>query len=134
MSQEPEREYVRPYSVVAGFLSYLVPGLGQIAQGRISKGVLFMVCLLSLFHVGEAMGNWQNVYVPSEEHPDHGQRTRNPFRDIFNQRWHYAGQVWIGVAAWPAIWQYYGGTMPSKETSPFLHDYQKQPREGGPDA
>ena len=67
------------------------------------------------------------MYVPTDENPENGQRSVNPLRNIFNQRWHFAGQVWIGAAAWPALWQYYGGTMPSKETSPFLHDYQKQP-------
>ena len=54
----------RPPDLLAGFLSYLVPGLGQITQGRIGKGVLFLVCLLGMFHLGEAMGNWQNVYLP----------------------------------------------------------------------
>ncbi len=127
MNQESEQAYVRPLSFFAGFLSYLVPGLGQISQGRIGKGVLFMVCLLSLFHVGEAMGNWQNVYVPTGDNPDNGPVSSNPFRNILNHRWHFAGQVWIGAAAWPAIWQYYGGTVPSKETNAFLHDYQKQP-------
>jgi hypothetical protein len=127
-----EHEYARPHSFVAGFLSYLVPGLGQISQGRTGKGILFMVCLLSLFHVGEAMGNWQNVYVPGDDNPDMGRRGSGPLAplvNVFNQRWHFAGQVWIGVAAWPAIWQYYGGTMPSEQTSPFLHNYQKQPNE-----
>jgi hypothetical protein len=129
MSQESEHTYGRPLSLLAGFLSYLVPGLGQISQGRIGKGVLFMVCLLSLFHVGEAMGNWQNVYVPTEDSGDFVKRRGNPFVNIFSQRWHFAGQVWIGAAAWPALWQFYGGAMPSKETSPFLHNYQKQPDE-----
>ena len=130
MSQEREPE--RVYSVFSGFLSYLVPGLGQISQGRTGKGVLFMVCLLSLFHVGEAMGNWQNVYVPADDNPDLPRRGGNPLAplvNVFNQRWHFAGQVWIGVAAWPAIWQYYGGPMPSRDASPFLHNYQKQPDE-----
>jgi hypothetical protein len=127
MAQETQHAVVRPYSIFAGILSYLVPGLGQISQGRTGKGVLFMVCLLSLFHVGEAMGNWQNVYIPTDDNPN---GPRNPLRNIFNQRWHFAGQLWIGVAAWPAIWQYYGGPMPSRETSPFLHNYQKQPIEG----
>jgi hypothetical protein len=130
MNQEPE--HVRPYSITAGFLSYLVPGLGQISQGRTGKGILFMVCLLSLFHVGEAMGNWQNVYVPGDDNPDVARRGAGPLAplvNIFNQRWHFAGQVWIGVAAWPALWQYYGGAVPAEATSPFLHNYQKQPNE-----
>ena len=127
-----EHEYARPHSFVAGFLSYLVPGLGQISQGRTGKGILFMVCLLSLFHVGEAMGNWQNVYVPGDDNPDMGRRGSGPLAplvNVFNQRWHFAGQFWIGIAAWPAIWQYYGGPMPSSDASPFLHNYQKQPDE-----
>ena len=33
----------------AALLSYLVPGLGQIYQGRVGKGLLFMVCLYLLF-------------------------------------------------------------------------------------
>jgi hypothetical protein len=127
MSQESEHVYVRPFSFFAGFLSYLVPGLGQISQGRTGKGILFMVCLLSLFHVGEAMGNWQNVYVPGDNNGG-GPRNMNPLVNIFNQRWHFAGQVWIGVAAWPALWQFYGGTVPAEQTSPFLHNYQRQPR------
>src|SRR5262245_58189424 len=123
-----EREPVQPYSIVSGFLSYLVPGLGQISQGRTGKGVLFLVCLLSLFHVGEAMGNWQNVYVPTDEDaPARGPLA--PLVSVFNHRWHFAGQVWIGVAAWPAIWQYFGGPVPSTDASPFLHNYQKQPVE-----
>ena len=125
MSQEAQPEIERSYSIIAGLLSYLVPGLGQISQGRFGKGMLFMVCLLSLFHAGQAMGNWQNVYVPTDENAPRG----NPLRNIINQRWHFAGQVWIGVAAWPAIWQYYGGPVPSEETSRFLHRYQKQPTE-----
>jgi len=128
MIQKSDQEYVRPFSIVAGFLSYLVPGLGQISQGRTGKGILFMVCLLSLFHVGEALGNWQNVYVPTDETIENGQRGMNPLRNILNQRWHFAGQFWIGVAAWPALWQYYGGTVPTKEANPFWHNYQRQPK------
>src|SRR5947207_2328000 len=90
----------RPYAVVGALLSYLIPGLGQIVQGRVGKGLLFMVCLLGLFHVGEAMGNWQNVYLPRSDR-------ENPIQSIINNRWHFAGQFWIGTAAWPAIWQFY---------------------------
>src|SRR5436305_14920182 len=105
MSQQAEQEYTRTSSLLAGFLSYLIPGLGQISQGRAGKGILFMVCLLSLLHVGEAMGNWQNVYVPKEV-PEHGLvRGGNPILNMINQRWHIGGQIWIGMAAWPAVWQ-----------------------------
>jgi hypothetical protein len=135
MSNEPTSEVVQPWSIVGGILSYLIPGLGQIYQGRVSKGLMFMVCLLSLFHVGEAMGNWQNVYVPPV--PDDNAKPQQSIsgrlygildKFVFRYR-QYAGQFWIGMAAWPAIWQHNEGPMPSEQTSPFLHNYQKYPNE-----
>jgi hypothetical protein len=128
-----------PVSLVAGILSYLVPGLGQIYQGRVGKGVLFMVCLLSLFFTGQAMGGWKNVYIPTSEPAafDNGfnqppnvrqQRFNNLFRNLY-QRWHYVGQFWIGAAAWPALWQYFEMPAPPRDTSPFLHDFQRAPSE-----
>jgi hypothetical protein len=126
MTQTPDPH---PTSLAAGILSFLVPGLGQMYQGRFSKGLLFFVCLLSLFHVGQAMGNWQNVYVPKNIGgwaADRGRPTL--FAGLVN-RWHYPGQFWIGVAAWPALWQYYGLPVPDAEKHPRLHNYQKEPPE-----
>ena len=54
----------RPYSASAGVLSYLVPGLGQISQGRVAKGFLFLGCLYGLFFFGMYLGDWKNVYLP----------------------------------------------------------------------
>src|SRR5271165_7489210 len=54
----------QPVSVFAAVLSYLVPGLGQIYQGRVAKGLLFMVCLYGLFFYGMYLGSWSNVYLP----------------------------------------------------------------------
>ncbi|MBI3409492.1 MAG: hypothetical protein HY040_14220 [Planctomycetes bacterium] len=120
------------YSVTGALLSYLVPGLGQIVQGRAGKGLLFLVCLLGLFHVGEAMGNWQNVYLPHGDNRDGD----NPLQSVVNNRWHYAGQFWIGVAAWPAIWQFYKAPPPGhmgfaadREMKTFWQNYQRQPDE-----
>ncbi len=129
MSQEPEGEYQRPYSILAVFPSYLIPGLGQISQGRTGKGVLFMVLLLSLFHVGEAMGNWQNVDATREENPENGS-SLNPLRSIFNHAGTSPGR--FGSASPPGrrLWQFYGGAVPSRDTNPFLHEYQRQPNEG----
>ena len=120
-----------PPSLLAGFLSYLIPGLGQIYQGRIGKGVMFMVCLLGMFIGGQALGDWQNVYLPRDPNADHNPILRQfpaVVRDLL-MRWHYAGQVWVGVAAWPALWQYNNLPVPSAETSPFLHNLQKTPDE-----
>ena len=129
-----------PVSLLAGFLSYLVPGLGQISQGRFGKGILFMVCLISLFHVGQAMGDWKNVYIPVPENQKWDDRVadqKNQFRiqrlqqlpSNLYQRWHFLGQFWIGASAWPALWQYFEMPVPDKETRPFLHDLQRCPDE-----
>src|SRR5262249_1470846 len=65
----PQREY----SPVAGFLSYLVPGLGQIVQGRVGKGLLFFFSLYFLFFFGQYLGDWRNVYIYQSEQKGGGQ-------------------------------------------------------------
>ncbi|MBI2805368.1 MAG: hypothetical protein HYX68_10365 [Planctomycetes bacterium] len=104
-------------SVLAATLSYLIPGLGQIYQGRYGKGGLFMVSLLGMFMLGQAMGDWRNVYIPTDG-PQGG-------RGIVGLlvRWHYGGQFFIGIAAWPALAQSYG-VAPAG-----LGTYQKAPDE-----
>ena len=124
-------ESPHPISIVAGILSYLVPGLGQIAQGRVGKGVMFMVILLGMFHLGQAMGHWRNVYMPPVE-PREDNPIRKPLISVYN-RWHFAGQFWIGIAAWPAIYQFYHvddqgaqPPLPNGERE-FWRDYQRAP-------
>ena len=127
----------RQVSVLAGLLSYLVPGLGQIYQGRVGKGILFLVCLYGLFFAGMAMGDWKDVYLPEVD-----ARARDsavswiprPIRFLAEllpasvlNRPQFAGQFWIGIAAWPAIWQYNHMPVPSSERYPFLHDFQRWP-------
>lgn len=121
----------RPPDPWAAFLSYLVPGLGQMTQGRFGKGLLFLVCLLGLFHTGQAMGNWQNVYLPKKGDPPfkRHQEDLNLLGSIYN-RWHFGGQFWIGVAAWPALWQFANLPVPKEDNNPFWHAYQKAPEEG----
>ena len=120
---------VHAHSPLAGFLSYLVPGLGQIYQGRIGKGLLFLVCLYGMFFYGMALGSWKNVYLPDTA------RDRNlnpwnlpvPVANVYN-RLHFAGQFWIGVAAWPAIWQYVNYDENQKKMTVF-GDFQRTPSE-----
>lgn len=126
-------------SILGGLLSYLVPGLGQIVQGRVAKGLLFMVCLLGMFIGGQALGDWKNVYLPDvargldnpgnawENNPWHLSWPLNWLANLYH-RWHFAGQFWIGTAAWPAIWQYNKGPVPAEADSPFWHNFQKGPR------
>jgi hypothetical protein len=89
----------------AGVLSYLVPGLGQMYQGRVGKGVLFFVCLYGMFFFGMAQGGWANVYLPDTAEHNNPWRLPELAANVFN-RPQFAGQVWIGVAAWPAVVQY----------------------------
>ena len=67
---QPNTSSERYPSVLAGVLSYLIPGLGQIYQGRVAKGLLFMICLLGMFIGGQALGDWHGVYIPTNARPD----------------------------------------------------------------
>jgi hypothetical protein len=125
MSSAPNVQPSEP-SALAAVLSYLIPGLGQIYQGRYGKGVMFMVCLLGMFTLGQAMGQWQNVYLPNAR--EQGDARGGVVASLMN-RWHYAGQFWIGIAAWPAICQYNEMLVPDQEAHPFWHKFQRAPNE-----
>jgi TM2 domain-containing membrane protein YozV len=118
---------------LAAVLSYLVPGLGQIYQGRIGKGVLFLVCLLSLFFIGMYLGSGKNVYIPAIATGEADGFRNNPWHlplplaNVYN-RLQFAGQFWIGVAAWPAIYQY-AHYRSGEEGASWLGNFQRQPDE-----
>ena len=111
---------------LAAFLSYLVPGLGQIYQGRIGKGILFFVCVYTLFFYGMYLGSWSNVYLPDTA------KVSNPWglppwaANLYN-RPHFVGQFWVGIAAWPAIYQY--SRYEPDDPRPPLNGFQRQPSE-----
>src|SRR5437660_1021599 len=95
----------------AAFLSYLVPGLGQIAQGRAGKGLLFFAGVCGLFFYGQYLGRWSNVYFGDTATRDQ-QQWKVPglnwavprlVVNLYN-RPQFAGQFWIGIAAWPAVY------------------------------
>jgi TM2 domain-containing membrane protein YozV len=110
------------YSPFAGFLSYLVPGLGQICQGRVGKGLLFLVFLYRLFFFGMYLGDWRNVYLPDAAE---GNNLWRLSANVFN-RPQFAGQFWIGVAAWPALWQYH--TFDSRnDAGPVFGRFERAP-------
>ena len=92
-------------SMLAAFLSYLVPGLGQIYQGRVAKGVLFFVCIYLLFFYGMALGNWENVYLPDTARNVPASKLPALITNLYN-RLPFVGQFWVGIAAWPALYQY----------------------------
>jgi TM2 domain-containing membrane protein YozV len=89
----------------AAVLSYLVPGLGQIYQGRIAKGLLFLLAVNALFFYGMYLGQWSNVFLADTADANPAWRLPRWATNLYN-RPHFAGQFWIGAAAWPAIWHY----------------------------
>jgi len=99
---------------LAAFLAWLWPGAGHMYQGRYAKGVLFMVCVLSTYFFGLAIGGGHVVYASWQPN---------------DRRWQYACQVAVGAPALPAIVQNYrtrNGMQP-------LGDYMAPPtRPGAP--
>jgi hypothetical protein len=128
-SSEPSIHVTLParhYDVLAGFLSYLIPGLGQIHQGRTAKGILFFVCLYSLFFFGMFLGNWQNVYIWTPEGAEQA-RTGEAFK-FFTDNARYLGQFCIGVAAWPSVIQHLTYNR-NADGHPLLGQFQRMPAE-----
>jgi TM2 domain-containing membrane protein YozV len=123
-SEKTSQDSQPPTSPLAGLLSYLIPGLGQIYQGRVVKGVLFLVCLYSLFFYGMYLGSWNNVYLRKiDKKPNNGLMVRGVLADVAD-RLPFLGQFPIGVVAWPAIWQYLEKPMPAA-----WHDFMRTPSE-----
>ncbi len=124
----------RSFDVLAALLSYIVPGLGQIYQGRIGKGLLFMVSLLGMFFFGMHLGDWKNVYLPPDNQRAPGYLRQLPGRlqwvsSLVNDRLAFAGQFWIGAAAWPAILQYAEKWPAAEHASEFWREFEKTPSE-----
>lgn len=79
--------------IIAGLLTWLLPGLGHFYQGRMLKAVLFFLCIVPTFIVGCALGS------SSETGP-----ARNVYfswRDD-DKRWSFIPQTCLGMAAIPA--------------------------------
>lgn len=121
----------RRFDPLAALLSFALPGLGQVMQGRIAKGFLFFIALYGLFFYGMAMGQWKNVWLPQ---PDEvpavdilGYKLEGTARSLAHRR-EYLGQFWIGAAAWPALVQYVNFDK-TKETGPIFGSFQRCPPE-----
>src|SRR5205809_693107 len=87
----------RVWNPLAAFLTYLVPGLGQISQGRVGKGVLFFVCIYALFFYGTALGSGSTkvgnteyritspVYLPDTSNISNPMGLPSFFADLYNR-------------------------------------------------
>ena len=60
LSKEPQIPLKNP--IAAAILAFLVPGAGHFYQGRIFKGIIYFVCILTLFIWGMQMGHWRILY------------------------------------------------------------------------
>jgi len=118
---------VQEYQPWAAFLSYLVPGLGQIYQGRVAKGILFLVCVYGLFFYGMALGSWKNVYLGDTMERNNPLDLPRLLANLYN-RPQFLGQFWVGIAAWPAILQY-NRFDKNAEADPVLGTFERQPYE-----
>lgn len=75
---------------LAALWGWLWPGAGHLYQRRYGKGFLFMVCVLSTYFFGLALGGGHVVYASWKE---------------TDKRWQYFVQVATGLPALPAIVQ-----------------------------
>jgi hypothetical protein len=110
----------------AGFLSYLIPGLGQLSQGRTGKGLLFLISLSTMFVYGMYLDDWKNVYLADNLARQRQGNWPGLASTLYN-RPQFIGQFWIGIAAWPAIWQY-NRPAPAPD-SPFWQKFEHCPDE-----
>lgn len=117
---------------LAALFSYLVPGLGQIYQGRVGKGLLFFAGLYTLFFYGMWMGQWRNVWLPdTHDLPDVvvlNQRLEGVPKAI-SYRPQFVAQFFIGTAAWPAVYQYVKFDRTKDEGPPPFKKFQRAPTE-----
>jgi hypothetical protein len=101
---------------LALLLAWMVPGLGHVYQGRTSKGILYAVCILSLFLVGLALGDWKIVYW----------RWVGPVTNTEQFCFNYLCQFWAGLVALPALIQ---STLKWYDMRPILWGFMSVPSE-----
>ena len=127
----------RKLDLLAALLSYLLPGLGQVVQGRVGKGVMFFACLYGLFFYGLWLGQMRNVWLPEPTRlpdiglPVFGRLSGTP--KALAHRPQFLAQFWVGVAAWPAVAQYVAADPAADPAAPPavppLKDYMAAPSE-----
>jgi len=120
----PHRSLPSPQNVspLGAVLSYLVPGLGQMVQGRFGKGLLFFVCVYVLFFYGMYLGAAEvrieqrtyrlngSVYLPAQPMDKQAEGMASRLRQLVDglyMRPQFLGQFWMGIVVWPALVQYW---------------------------
>jgi hypothetical protein len=110
----PQPPISLPNPKTAAFLAWLFPGLGHFYQGRIGKGVLYSVCIMSLYLIGFAMGEGKIVYW----------RWVNPMSNPERFCLYYLGQFFVGLPALPALIQ---GTLKYFGMNEVLWGFMAEP-------
>ena len=119
-----------------------MPGLGQIYQGRIGKGVLFFVAIYALFFYGMYLGSGTvkagepaktytvsgPVYLPEASKQNAPMDGLPPLANDLYNRPQYLGQFWVGIVAWPALWQYFNYDK-NQEPETALGRFERTPSE-----
>ncbi|MDO4570788.1 MAG: hypothetical protein Q4D38_10415 [Planctomycetia bacterium] len=82
---------------IAGFLAWLVPGLGHFYQGRIAKAVLFATLIWGTYLAGIVFSS-SSTFGP-------GRAVYISFRPG-EYRLHFITQVWVGLPSLPAVVQF----------------------------
>jgi TM2 domain-containing membrane protein YozV len=130
----------RPPDPLAALLSLVIPGLGQVYQGRVGKGVLFLVCIYTLFFYGMYLGSGTvtvngttytvtgNVYLPKTARKNNSLNLPEFVADLYN-RPHYLAQFWAGLVAWPALWHYFTDDDRAERGDSLLANYEREPSE-----
>jgi hypothetical protein len=98
--------------VLAAGLTFLVPGLGQLFQGRVFKGLVYGICITGMFLYGSALGEWKTVQAPPFDY-----RLKNRTLLVLK----FAAQCGVGTPAIAALIQtrrYRSENNPTPRTLP----------------
>ena len=116
---------VKEYHPLPAFLSYLgTRPRPNLPRPNCQRRVIFFVCLYVLFFYGQFLGSGSatlpaeitgdvettfrihsNVYLP-DAYAETAERRWPSLAHNLYTRPQFLGQFWIGMAAWPAVYQY----------------------------
>lgn len=97
---DPRLQLKNPH--VAALLTFIIPGAGQLYQGRTFKGFVFLICILGTFLFGMQKSGWRAVYAAEVDDSDQGRH--NVRRSV---RWPlgYFAQAGMGLPSTIALIQ-----------------------------
>ena len=89
---------------LAGFLAWLVPGLGHWYQGRKAKAAVYFVCIMGLFVYGLYLSSSSQKCASGSGTIGWGRAVYFSWRDG-DRRLYYLAQLGVGLPALPALVQ-----------------------------